>query len=132
MRHFLFVALFVFASILQIFPRIWEQPIARGQLSKQTYVAEMAKSFNEGKTQGIFAKRHFLEPYHPGPIAWAEEVPVQVGLVSTLQRYTAIDYNVAGKIISFLCFLALLAAAYKIGGLYFIIRKVTDTKRSAI
>lgn len=114
--HLLALLLFVAASLIQIWPRLWETPIARGQLSKQTFVAEMARSFNRGDVQGIFPKRHFLEPYHPGPIAWAEEVPVFTGSVALLQRASGLDYNVAGKILACLSYFLLLAAAWRLGG----------------
>ena len=104
----------VLISVGSLVPSVLSDRIDRGQVSKQTFVCEMARSYTLGERAGIFPIRHFLEIEHPGPVAWAEELPLYVLGIAGLHRATGIPIEVAGKVISFASFFFLLGASFLI------------------
>src|SRR3989344_3930518 len=75
----------------------------------------MARSFSEGKGEGIFPYRHFLETHHEKVIPWAEEFPLYVGVIAVLHKWTGFSIVLLGRYISFFFFAVLLLGGWYLG-----------------
>lgn len=105
-------------SIILITPNLFRDKIEDGQLEKQVEFAEGIQSYLRGQNVGLFPYRHILEVYHEKPMPWAVEFPIYSSIVVSVSKLTNLNHIIAGRIISFLFFLLLLFAGYKIGALF--------------
>jgi len=92
-----------------------------GQIGKETFVAEMIRSFINGETVGfLFPIRHFLEPHHTDLIPWAEEFPIFHLIIAGIHKLLAlisIDANpiILSKTLNIGAFATLIAGFFSIG-----------------
>jgi hypothetical protein len=112
-------------SILFLIPHLFVPIINFGQLTKQTFVAEMIRGFLENDRIGIwFANRHFPELTHPGVIPWAEEFPIFhwiiVGLVRFLEFFSFhANPIILAKFINLFALISITFGFYRIGNLLY-------------
>ena len=112
-RNFLLLLLAI--AIASLFYYLPEQEALRGQINKQAFTLEFARSYARGDTSGIFPIRHFLEIYHEKPMAWAEEFPIYPVMIAALSRVTGAPLAIAGRPIALGFFLSLLWASSRLG-----------------
>ncbi len=110
-RFFYFVLLLI--PVVHAYSYLRFSSVLEGQLTKQTFAAEMIRSWSIGRTGLGFPFRTFLELSHSGPIPWAEEFPLYSWLASALMWTTGINEVVAGRLISILCLLLLVGLAFQ-------------------
>lgn len=109
------VSLFlVVIGVMALAPFLTDK-IIQGQIIKQTIVAHTAASFAEGKTEGIFPKRFYLEPYHQDVVPWAEEFPIYAAVIGYVYNQTKIPIPIIGKIYSLIALIFLIIAGFHIG-----------------
>lgn len=117
-RQRLLVSLTLFLlllGILELLPKLFNNHIDGGQLTKQTHDAAWARSYDLGLTQGMFPLRFFLEIYHEGIIPWATEFPIYTTAVAGLHHLLGIPIVIGGRLISFVFFLLMLLAGHNLG-----------------
>jgi hypothetical protein len=79
---------------------LWPEVI-EGQVGKQSFVGHMIESWMRGDTDRGFPVRYFVEPWHPGPVPWAEEVPLFHWISASLGQLTGLNAVQSGRVASF-------------------------------
>lgn len=110
--RFLYFAL-VLVPVIHAFSYLRFSSVLEGQLGKQTFAAEMIRSWSLGRTALGFPFRTFLELSHSGPIPWAEEFPLYSWLASVLMWTTGLNEVLAGRLISILCLVLLVGLVFQ-------------------
>jgi hypothetical protein len=102
-------------SLLALVPHLFIPIVNYGQLDKQTFAAEMIRSFVNGNVvHHLFAIRHFLESNHDGLIPWAEEFPLYNWVVMLLTSITGVNSIIVAKLTSFCALPAIAYSFFKI------------------
>ncbi len=109
--------IFIAFIIMGLFPIIMQlnNSLTQGQVIKKAIVAHTAQSYLQSSREGIFPLRFYLEPYHQDIVSWAEEFPIYIALVASLSKIISIPIPLSGQVISFIFFMLLLMAGFKIG-----------------
>ena len=97
-------------------PKRLKTKILEGQIIKQTFSAEMARSFARDTLESsFFPLRSFVEIYHPLPVPWAEEFPLYTASVGGLSYFLSANVVTVGRLLSFLGFLVFLGGVFRLG-----------------
>ncbi len=105
-------ALSLIIGLVTLIPHLGWTEIIEGQVGKQNFVAHMTEAFQKGDLLHGFPIRYFAEPWHPGPVAWAEEVPFYHVLSAGLARLFNVNSVTSGRILSFAFGIFFLYAIY--------------------
>ena len=113
------LSLVLVSAILVMIPRLFWSTVIEGQIGKQGFVAHMIQSFYSGNIEQGFPLRFFIEPWHPGVIPWAEEVPLYHLLTSAVAHLFHVEPIHAARGVSFVFFLVLLWSVFEMAKIIF-------------
>lgn len=109
-----YFGLFFSVAILlsQAISVISQPDVIDGQVGKQTFALEMARSFSEGRVTGVlFPERQFIELHHEAVIPWAEEFPIYSGFAGFFGKITG-DLQRSARVLSILGWFLFLFATW--------------------
>lgn len=97
----LFLILSILVGLATLVPHLLWKEVIEGQVGKQSFVGHMTEAFVRGDLVHGFPIRYFAEPWHSGPVPWAEEVPLYHLISAFIARTFSVSSVTSGRMLSF-------------------------------